>query len=994
MPGCDLINFKQYSFRRHNNWNFYEKNTKRIREESMANNELDISEYEVILDNIEDVVQRQDIVYKTADDVIETNRKTQSSTDTGKVGDLEEISNIWDDYDLIDTPPYQNDGKEYISINENNEDVDISKDSDANDDDKKTLDEVISDENVDGTENADFIKQYEISLNGTLSTLSLSTDCSSLNSDVENDILNTLLLEYDIIRHYFSENQTGTLTFIDMREYYFVPEAYAPLNCKRRDDSKFNKYRVGPLFRNGKELKNFENKKPARLKLSEEFLMSKSCETGLLVYFESLAANLEAEEIDLNFLESIISSEINLDVHDQYGQTVLHACVRDWNKDIVLFLLKNNADPNVKDKYGFTPLHIAASLDCVEVATVLLTYEANPNIQTDYTKETPVHFAAKYNSINVLKQLIKFGGLVESVDYLSRSPLMAASAHGCSEVVRFLLHEADVPAATTDSLGNSALHYLIERLPRLAYETLNQYISTNMPYTEYYLMPLETTSSNRKSGIKSPLEMISFYKNRQLIMHPVLQKSIDMKWSILGAQKWLLFRFVIAIFYMSLWLVLAYTLDDRNNFYFYFHTKTNYEMIWEIFFEALIIVLALYFFLKELVYRRKTNLRHREWTDCRKRILLTQRMFSHPAWPKESEFPDSEENFLKSISKSRNVISSRFLYECVVLFFLLLTIITRVATIFYNNSNKIFLLHKTIFGITMITSSIRIIIISSYFRQVTIFLKMIPLVVKPFFQIIFLFLQLYIPFVALFWLMFSTDFLGKWGTIQNETSVMYIQTIDHIHFKSLDKLFSFLFALLFEYSLFETSNKPLLYAFVSLYYIIVIIVVCHVLVANITATIIIEYDNFKADASLLQAEFLNDLEKDLNGKNMRLVDFHYQSVCNPLVVRNEELTTLVKQSATREGLAILQKKIEKVKDILTGMDERFTMRNKELVYMIPSVVHNCRIYQRQQKITHRILRQKFRTFMIRGKVCHESIDNILKVDGIKAKSLLGINDDH
>ena len=55
---------------------------------------------------------------------------------------------------------------------------------------------------------------------------------------------------------------------------------------------------------------------------------------------------------------------------------------------------------------------------------------ANPNIQTFSDKQTPVHYAAKYNGTDALKILIKYNGDINMLDAMERSPLFIAAEYG------------------------------------------------------------------------------------------------------------------------------------------------------------------------------------------------------------------------------------------------------------------------------------------------------------------------------------------------------------------------------------------------------------------------------------------------------------------------------------------------------------------------------------------------------------------------------------
>lgn len=93
------------------------------------------------------------------------------------------------------------------------------------------------------------------------------------------------------------------------------------------------------------------------------------------------------------------------------GQTALHIASRINRIEIVELLVKApNINLNIQDDTGETPLMIAAEKDNPEVTQILVSSGANPNVQKPgglYKGETALHFAARYNHPNVVRELLK-----------------------------------------------------------------------------------------------------------------------------------------------------------------------------------------------------------------------------------------------------------------------------------------------------------------------------------------------------------------------------------------------------------------------------------------------------------------------------------------------------------------------------------------------------------------------------------------------------------
>lgn len=141
-------------------------------------------------------------------------------------------------------------------------------------------------------------------------------------------------------------------------------------NRTRRYDAA-GKYRIGPSFITKSRLAYVDENKPAKLCVAPD-PEGKSLEFGLLTYLWTFTDQHDKQEIDLSFIQSLVDSGCDINCRDEYGQTILHAIVRDWHSDVALFAIRNNADVNAQDRMGRTPLHLAAALNSVEMAKVLL----------------------------------------------------------------------------------------------------------------------------------------------------------------------------------------------------------------------------------------------------------------------------------------------------------------------------------------------------------------------------------------------------------------------------------------------------------------------------------------------------------------------------------------------------------------------------------------------------------------------------------------------
>ncbi|KAK5622448.1 hypothetical protein CRENBAI_003327 [Crenichthys baileyi] len=77
-------------------------------------------------------------------------------------------------------------------------------------------------------------------------------------------------------------------------------------------------------------------------------------------------------EVDLQFLDEVISDGADPNCSDRYGQTVLHEVSRAWSVDVMRFFLDRGSDHVCSDQFGVTALHVASALDYEDMVRFLL----------------------------------------------------------------------------------------------------------------------------------------------------------------------------------------------------------------------------------------------------------------------------------------------------------------------------------------------------------------------------------------------------------------------------------------------------------------------------------------------------------------------------------------------------------------------------------------------------------------------------------------------
>lgn len=122
------------------------------------------------------------------------------------------------------------------------------------------------------------------------------------------------------------------------------------------------------------------------------------------------------------------------------------------------------------------------------------------------------------------------------ISTFSFRPIKLAAEWTRDGTVKFLLDQG-ASSWLLDSSGNSALCVLIDRLPHLALEALNQLRTTDVITSKesYYLQHLEASRlKGETKNIRTPLEVAVMTRKYEVVSHPVMQRLIHNKWKQYG----------------------------------------------------------------------------------------------------------------------------------------------------------------------------------------------------------------------------------------------------------------------------------------------------------------------------------------------------------------------------------------------------------------------------------------------------------------------------
>ncbi|PNP80395.1 hypothetical protein FNYG_05994 [Fusarium nygamai] len=150
-----------------------------------------------------------------------------------------------------------------------------------------------------------------------------------------------------------------------------------------------------------------------------------------------IALHYAAEYNNYDIVTTLLdpSYKVTIDALDSQRYTPLHCACMKGNDRIASLLLKSGASWNARSQRGETPLHL--SVLSSETAQELLGAEAEPD-PTDILMQTPLHKAARQDSVESVKLLVKHGAAIDSYDSDGDLPLSLALKHNDTELLQEL----------------------------------------------------------------------------------------------------------------------------------------------------------------------------------------------------------------------------------------------------------------------------------------------------------------------------------------------------------------------------------------------------------------------------------------------------------------------------------------------------------------------------------------------------------------------------
>eukprot|EP00111_Clytia_hemisphaerica_P011884 TCONS_00034914-protein len=650
--------------------------------------------------------------------------------------------------------------------------------------------------------------------------------------------------------------------------------------------------------------------------LEEGFTSKKSkkaaASRALIIYFAKMARKGSTERIDYRFLDSLFKGGANVNVTDKHGQTVLHEVARNWNTDLAKYFLGRGADINKGDNWARTPLHLSSAVNHVEMVEFLINNGAHVHAKTNGELQSPIHYAAKYNAVGSLKILLQLKAKMNDRDYKQRTPLFIAAEMAREEAARYLV-DYGVPVGTFDDTGMSTIAHMVEKMPHIAVDALDQFMVDDtafrksffyLNYMEYdpiryreesqthdeFGVPLvvdkkEAKKRKRKKQDQcttTPLKLAVQLEEFDIIMHPVMQRLIKEKWNKFGR-----FGAIIAasihLIYIMIWTMLAIFIPRDGNYY------GGSEKYWRIPLELMGVLMTLYFILTQIWDRKIKFKDQKTFRLWRTRQLNRDMDFCHPRWSQEKTFLESEMKAVRT--RKQGLLSDPWnVFDFLTYAAVSTVIVTRLASFFIKKDAPSDEIHLKAYTATLIFMWLHFMKSCRPFTTLGPFITMLGHVMKDTITFAFLFVEFFVPYTVSFWILFGGTHNAMTVVKHNEANPGdEVDTVDWEEFhNTVFSVWQVMLNVDFNWDALVVVDRLMAQVLVGTFFAFATVLCLNLYIALLSETFNRVYQNATANASLLQANTILQLESILSKKKKAVVFKHIQEECGPLVAPQAE----------------------------------------------------------------------------------------------------------
>ncbi|XP_072894931.1 uncharacterized protein [Hemitrygon akajei] len=558
-------------------------------------------------------------------------------------------------------------------------------------------------------------------------------------------------------------------------------------------------------------------------------------------------------------------------------------------------MIERHADVNKPDNYGVTPLHVAAAADYPEMVDFLLDCNADIEAKTSGMMQTPVHYAAKYDAASSLNCLLKHDADINARDYKQRTPLQLATELDRTESARLLLQfQAD--AGIYDNTGQLCLTLMAANMPQLAYTALDQFLVKDRANRKQYFMLnilIPQPSETGNSHAKSLLEVIVQYRQLDLIMHPVVQKLIAIKWTRFG-MRGVAIMLTLNILFIISWTTLGLSSSLANVKQLHYELPGDW---WRVLIATVAIALTAYQIVEEFIEIHSSQTKFIRWKEWRTQEIMKDLNLCHPRWPEEEAYLKKQ---LSALDDMHPHYYNDFwnLFDWMVYLLLFALIGTYIADLSMT-SESIHTTHIRICAVTIIFLWLRVMKHVRAIRSLGPFIVMLGKIIVDLLKFLFLYGEFYIPFACSFWIIFG-GLVPNMSTIpQMLFTVFRITLVDDYGFEEM-----------------YARDPVMAYLLCGTFLGVSSILCINLLIALLSDTFQRVYDNANANAAMQQASIVLHVEDHLNEKRKKEFQEYIHTSCAPLEIFFDDDITIDQEDDLKKVTIQIKEDIDNLTNLM------------------------------------------------------------------------------
>ncbi|XP_063628997.1 transient receptor potential cation channel subfamily A member 1-like isoform X1 [Cydia splendana] len=258
-------------------------------------------------------------------------------------------------------------------------------------------------------------------------------------------------------------------------------------------------------------------------------------------------------------IDKTLPGDINvLHVAADHGHLEILKCLLEYDQSYQMLNVLTAAD-----KRGMGPIHFAVSGNHYECVKFLLEKNADIRLRTTcspHKSSTPLHIAAAKNYSEVAKVILAMDKTtIHEVNSMGWFPLHTAAHHSSREVIALLLKDGGNLAGYTDGpkkFRRTAIDMLLNNLSKpteYLEEVLDTYITSNtqnlqendcIVTVDFAVLIPNVCEMEQMKVIEALLKTGNRYGQRRLLVHPLVESFLFLKWKVL-----LPFFYTIIAFY-------------------------------------------------------------------------------------------------------------------------------------------------------------------------------------------------------------------------------------------------------------------------------------------------------------------------------------------------------------------------------------------------------------------------------------------------------------